>query len=77
MSSSVHAILKRRSTVASKRARPEEVKQLQDEYARFKMLVADLSMDKGHVAVVEPRKLTELMERKVEVRYLRAECVSN
>src|SRR5205085_11199430 len=55
----------------------QEVKQLRDENTRLKKLVADLSLDKRHAAVGDPKKLTALVERRARVQRLRAEFATS
>jgi putative transposase len=48
----------------------QEVKQLREENARLKKLVADLSLDKDMLESVIRKKLPGLVERRAEVRRL-------
>ena len=51
----------------------QEVKQLREENARLKRLVADLTLDKDALRSVIRKKLTELVAKRAEVQRLRQE----
>lgn len=54
----------------------QEIKQLREENARLKKLVADLRLDKHMLQSVIRKKLTGLVERRAEVRRLKEEFLT-